>query len=89
MAINIAVSISSHIVDAKCYNYGNISSIAVHPDQIKIATGQMAGQDAKEGKVCITFVFFFNIHFNYIEKFHVSQPSSNICHSSINYLLRV
>ncbi|BFZ12124.1 hypothetical protein BsWGS_15165 [Bradybaena similaris] len=31
-----------HTDDIKC--------IAIHPDQIKVATGQMAGQDAKEGK---------------------------------------
>ena len=28
-----------------------LCSLAIHPDKIKIATGQVAGHDSKEGKV--------------------------------------
>ena len=31
----------------------SIFSLAVHPDKITIATGQVAGHDKKEGKVCV------------------------------------
>ena len=30
-----------------------VYSIAIHPDQVRVASGQVAGHDNKEGKVCI------------------------------------
>lgn len=31
--------------------YACLCSIAIHPDQVRVATGQVAGHDQKEGKV--------------------------------------
>lgn len=28
-----------------------LCSLAIHPDQVRVATGQVAGHDQKEGKV--------------------------------------
>lgn len=31
--------------------YVCLCSLAIHPDQVRVATGQVAGHDQKEGKV--------------------------------------
>ena len=40
--------------------YLSVCSMAVHPDRVTIATGQVAGHDKHEGKVCDTVSRLFS-----------------------------
>lgn len=37
-------------------------SIALHPDKVTVATGQVAGHDKTAGKVCIRMSITFQLH---------------------------
>jgi len=39
--------------------------MAVHPDRVTIATGQVTGHDRQEGKVCNTLLLLLLAHYNF------------------------
>lgn len=56
-----------------------LCSLAIHPDQVRVATGQVAGHDQKEGKVGGQSSMSINITMSGYKKMFCKKMLSSIC----------